>query len=138
MKYQMMKLSDQSPVGEPGPLPKELDGLIQRDLDNLSWTDSRLNNKYKGMGFVPVPDPEPEPVPTPRKISALAFKQRLTLEERIAIRTAGKSDVLIEDFLDLLSQATTVDLDHQDTVNGVNYMVARGHIEAKRIAEILS
>ncbi|NRA52376.1 MAG: hypothetical protein HRU12_24885, partial [Phaeodactylibacter sp.] len=53
-------------------------------------------------------DPAPE-VPDMR-ITKLAFKNRMTSAERIAIRAAATTDPVIFDFMDLVSDATYIDL----------------------------
>lgn len=62
----------------------------------------------------------------PRRTSRIAFMQRMAVPTRIAVRTAGKSDPLIEDFLDLLTATDLVELDHADTLMGVQYLVMQG------------
>lgn len=124
MDYQRKRLADSQPVGSPGPVPADLQGLSDASLADLNWTDAFLG--YQGQGFFPVS----------REISALAFKQRLTPQERIAIRAASATDPIITDFLDLLGQAILIDLDHADTVNGLAYLVSIDLLSAERAAEI--
>ena len=50
--YQKRDLIADRNVGEPGPLPTDLQGLSDDDLANLSWTDGSLG--YTGFGFFPV------------------------------------------------------------------------------------
>lgn len=79
--------------------------------------------------------PQQEP---PKHITKLAFKQRMTAAERIAIRTAAESDPIIYDFLDLVADSTFIDLERQDTIDGVNYLEANGHLAEGRASEILT
>ena len=52
--------------------------------------------------------PAPGPPPT---MTHLAFRLRLSAEERIAISAAADSHPIIKDFLDLLNSARNVDLE---------------------------
>jgi hypothetical protein len=124
--YQRKQLSDLSSIGSAGPLPPELEGLANESLADLSWADPALG--YSGQGFFSVD----------RSISALAFKQRLTATERMAIRGAAASDAVITDFLDLLDTPGqgTIELDHPDTVAGVAYLVTKNLLTADRAAAI--
>lgn len=67
--YQRLHVSDQTPIGDPGPLPAELDGLAPESLVDLSWVDSALG--YAGQGFVVAPDPPPGPPPVPDSVSIM-------------------------------------------------------------------
>lgn len=80
----------------------------------------------------------PQPIPEKRHITKLAFKQRMTTQERIAIRTASEQDPVVYDFMDLVSDATYIDLDRQDTIAGVTYLEDQGHLGAGRADEILN
>lgn len=126
MDYQRKNLADMSDIGSAGPVPAELRGLADISLADLSWADPALG--YSGQGFFPVI----------RTVSALAFKQRLTGAERIAIRAAAASDAVITDFLDLLDTPGQglIELDHPDTVAGMAYLVAHSLLTADRAAAI--
>lgn len=71
-------------------------------------------------------------------ITKLAFKQRFTTEERIAIRTAASVNPIVYDFQDLVDSATYIDLERPDTVAAVNALEQYGLIAEGRAAEILS
>jgi hypothetical protein len=71
-------------------------------------------------------------------VSRLAFMQRFTAEERVAIRTAAQSSPAIEDYLQMLNVSEQVDLTHALTVSGVQQLEAAGLIAAGRAAEILA
>ena len=75
---------------------------------------------------------------TNTKITKLAFKQRLTQSERIAIRTAAATNPIVYDFLDIMDSATFIDLSRQDTIDGVNAMEAAGLLAVGRADEILN
>ena len=71
-------------------------------------------------------------------ITKLAFKQRFTAEERIAIRTAAAVNPIVYDFQDLVDSATYIDLGRVDTISAVNALEQYGLIAEGRAAEILS
>lgn len=78
----------------------------------------------------------PEPEPVMRRTSRIEFLQRIPAEKRIAIRQAGKTDLVIEDFLDLLSATDWVELDNDDTVNALTYIVGLGLLTFGDVAVI--
>ena len=56
MSYQRKLLADMSNIGEPGPLPKVLQGsLSDADLADLSWLPPEITG-YEGQGFFWVDD----------------------------------------------------------------------------------
>jgi len=119
--YQRRDLETGEDIGLPGPLPEDLWGsLSDGDLEHLA--DLNPAAHYAGQGFFRVPDPEPEPVV--RRLSRIAFLQRLGAPKRIQIRGAAKTDVVVEDFLDLLGATDLIELDNADTLAGVQYLVA--------------
>ena len=73
-----------------------------------------------------------------KKLTKLSFKQRMTQEERIAVREAAKTNAAVYDFQDLLESATYVDLSRQDTIDGVNQLEQAGLLAAGRADEILT
>lgn len=72
------------------------------------------------------------------RVTRLAFKNRMTQAERIAVRAASNSDSVIFDFMDLVSDAQFIDLSRADTQAGVNYLESQGHLAAGRASEILN
>jgi hypothetical protein len=60
------------------------------------------------------------------------------VQERIAIRTAAKSNPIVEDFMHLLDLAADVNLTHAATMQGVGYLEQQGLIAAGRAAAILA
>lgn len=81
----------------------------------------------------------PSPVPS---WNALAFKRRFTQAERVAILTAAKSSVEVQDFVALLDTAaacqTMIHADDPDVVAGINAYEGAGLIATGRAAQILS
>lgn len=82
-------------------------------------------------------DPLPPVVETVR-LAKIDFLRLLTVPERIAIRTLGKTDVIIEDFLDMINAAQNIELTNADTVAGVGYMVQQELLTPERGAAVLA
>ncbi|MEX2524432.1 MAG: hypothetical protein WD750_05705 [Gammaproteobacteria bacterium] len=79
------------------------------------------------------------PAPAPRASwSSRAFLDRFTRQERIDIRTAAKSEPLIEDYLDMLRTARRVYADDPDTQEGLTLLVQAGLLTETRRQEILA
>lgn len=141
MNYQRKNLSDGSSIGAEGPLPRELWGLGEDILSDLSGhLDPKACEElgYVGQGFFLIAPPPQEPEPEVRRISRIAFMQRIPGEKRIAIRTAAKSDPILEDFLAMLEAASLIELDHADTSAGVQYLVAGGHLTTEEATALLA
>ena len=80
-------------------------------------------------------------IPTPdygSRISRLAFKLRMTADERKAVRLAAESNADLYDFMDLLSDSTYIDLTHAKTIAGVGQIEAAGLIASGRGDEVLN
>lgn len=92
---------------------------------------------YDGGGFSPpsAPDPAPEAAAV---WSAREFVGLLTPEEKADIMGASGADPIIQTFLFTLQVAGIVHADDQDTIAGLAYMEAQGHIAPGRAAEILA
>jgi hypothetical protein len=137
--YQCKQLADLSAVGEPGPLPADLQGgLTDADLERLGLIPS-VAPQYAGLGFFRVADPAPA-APTRWLDKAIVF-QRIPADKRIAIRAAARPgsetyDPVIEDFLDLIRQTREVDLDNANLVAGLSYLVGQGCLTADDVAAI--
>ncbi len=86
-------------------------------------------------GFELVILPPPGISSTP--ISPLAFRNRFTMDEKVAIYSAAKSSVAIEVWLADLQVATEINLSHVQTIAGVQALEAYGLIGAGRAAQIL-
>ena len=86
--YQRRDLTTSTDIGEPGPLPYEIDGLMDADLANLSWVDPLLG--YTGIGFFPAV--VADPIVVPEIISRM--------QARLALFAAQKLDIL-EAYMDL-------------------------------------
>lgn len=66
------------------------------------------------------------------------FLSRLTMAERIAIRTAAKTDTIIEDFLSMMEIATDIDVKNETTIAGVDYLIEQKLLAPERRPEILA
>ena len=72
----------------------------------------------------------------PRRVTRLAFMQRFTQPERLAIRLAAKTVPEIEDYLAMVDAATFIDLERADTIESVNALATASLITQERAAEI--
>jgi len=69
-------------------------------------------------------------------LTHLQFMTRFTMEERVAIRAASKTDPLIDDFLELLKISDYIYPTHAMTQAGLAYMVSQNLLTAERAAEV--
>jgi hypothetical protein len=74
--------------------------------------------------------------PAIRKITKRAFMQRFTQAERIAIRNSV-DDIVIDIHEDLKMSNGIVELDLQDTINGVAYLGSIGLLTTTSQADLL-
>lgn len=74
--------------------------------------------------------------PAPHVVFVTDFKKRFTLAEKVAITQSA--DVTIKVFWDELNTTQTVDLNDNDTIGGVDYLVSVNLLTAQRAAAILS
>lgn len=119
--------------------------LVGPELVELTEYDASVcGQRHMGDGVF-----EPVPVVLPRRITSLAFRRRFTRGERTAIewsavdradQTEAQRLQAAELRADLKSQdqATYIDLDDPDTVDGVQALEEAGLIVAGRADEILS
>jgi hypothetical protein len=109
--------------------------VVISDSPEPSWilsASANVGDDYVGGVFVhcqPTAD---------MRITKLAFKQRFTAAERIAIREAAKTVPEVYDFEDLVNSAAFIDLARPDTIAAVHYIEAGGLIAEGRAVEILS
>jgi len=90
------------------------------------------------------PEPSPDATSEPRvkTWSELEIKREFTAKERIAIRAAAKTDVVVEDFMDMLEAATRtgghIHADAPDFLSGLDYLVGAGLLTQARRDEIVN
>lgn len=84
-----------------------------------------------------VKKPEAAPIPE-RNVTKLEYLRRFTGQERVTIRTAAKSEPVLEDYLAMLELAESINLDDPDTIAAVNMLESVGLIAAGRAAEVLA
>lgn len=98
---------------------------VKTDAEFMQWTIDNQLDEYARNFTKPV-------------ITKLEFLDRFTPEERIAIRNAAKTNPVIEDYLDILNNASEVNLLSGTTIGGANGLEAMGHIALGRAAIILA
>ena len=112
--------SSGSVVADPLPEGLALKKFAERPT-GFDWNEKTLDFD------VPVPSPS-------RRVTALEFMELFTASERIAIRRAG--DPILDDFLDMVRVAGTINLDSDVVQQGLGYLVKQGHVSEKRAVEI--
>jgi hypothetical protein len=101
------------------------------------------DKKYLTRSWVPntarLPWMQPATTPPPQSLvlSKIDFLQRFTTPERIAIRQAAKANVYLEDYMELLNSAITVDLSHASTITGLQMFEQFNLIGVGRANQIL-
>lgn len=116
-------------ISIPHPKEKKFTNLIEIS----SFNEDLIGCEYKNGKFEKVKKIREEST-----ISRFAFMTRFTREERLTIREKAKIDVVIEDFLDLLSSADEVDLKSDLLKEGMKYLVDIDIITNKRKKEIMT
>jgi hypothetical protein len=87
------------------------------------------------------PDGRIDTLPMPegaRTLPALAFRDRFTAAEELAITTAAMSQPAIRVFLDRSTAAAEINLDDPRIVAGIDALVAAGLLAPARRAAILA
>lgn len=114
-----------------GSVPGSIDitGLDPRPQIGWAYADGEFS--------APV-EPDPEPVDYGTKITVLSFLNRFTQAERLALRTEAKTNVVVEDFLGLVTAASFIDLTDAQTIAGVGYLESEELIGTGRADEILT
>lgn len=74
------------------------------------------------------------------KVSPVEFKLLFTPQERVAIKAARATDVVIDDFFDIVEdpRLTFVDLGLQSTQDALSYLVQQGLLTVERRQQILA
>ncbi len=72
-----------------------------------------------------------------KRITNLSFENRMTIDERKAIRRAALTNEDVQDFMGLAAKATHIDLALQQTIDSVNALEQIGLIGEGRAHQIL-
>ena len=80
----------------------------------------------------------PTPTPPDMRVTKLAFRNRFTFDEKVAIEDAAKVDTQVKVLLDDQKSATYIDLGRADTAAGLDLLVAKGLLTQQRRDEILN
>ena len=82
----------------------------------------------------------PNSVTLPPKVSPVEFKLLFTAQERVAIKEARATDLVIDDFFEIVedTRLTHVNLGLQSTQDALAYLEATGLITTARRQEILA
>lgn len=136
------------PVGVPGPLPADLVGLADADLENLDWTAAGAG--YQGFGFFPVEVPDARP--SPHRLPKIDYWRLFTGEEETAFNRARRQVaaltdddyddpskaglVALERFLNRFDATPIVEADHPETHQGVDLLVALSILTPERAVAV--
>ena len=99
----------------------------------LGWAGE--TGTFSGHAVTAEPDPEPVPV---RILSRREFRLRFTVDEQTAIDLAAMGDISVFRWRLMSVEPDFIDLGHEDTDAGVQFLVAKGLITPERAAEILA
>jgi hypothetical protein len=113
--------------------PLETDGVWIDVTDMVPQPGPRWG--YKNGVFSPPVEPV---IPVSWKISKVAMISRFTPQEYVGIVSATKTDVEVQAWYDLFQAASTVDLQDQRTIAGVQSFVTKNLLTQARADEILT
>lgn len=106
--------------------------VVNTIIASPEFVEENHPGHYRLVGEVPVP-------PEPRIITKVAMlTKRLTTAEFVGILTAAKTDPAIEAWKYVFDAATQVDLDSQNTKDGMSLLVAKGLLTQARADAILT
>jgi len=100
--------------------------------------------EWHGMAFAthdhtPLPEVPEQPAPAVAKVwDRIEYLRLLTAEERIAIREAARTDLVVEDIVDLQRNAGVIRSDDPDLIRALTYLTAVGILAGGRLQEILN
>ena len=78
-------------------------------------------------------DPAP---PTPIRITSVDFIQRFTVQERLTLRAAEKTNPVLNDFMELLRLSGGFDIPSEEVTQGLGFLVSQGLLTPQRAAVI--
>lgn len=96
-----------------------------------------IDPNYNDVDYETVVNGSAVTTPVVLEWEPLDFLRLLTVEERAAIRTQAKTDVVVEDGIALLQVAKRVKSDDGDLIRLLNYFKFLGILTEARINEIL-
>ena len=93
-----------------------------------------------GQWSAPEPVPQPEPVPVHPKVTPVEFKMLFTSAERIAIKEARATDMVVDDYFDIVEdpRLQVVDLALQSVQEGIHHLQSIGILTEDRVSQILA
>jgi hypothetical protein len=106
--------------------------VVNRISASLEFVQETYPGRFRYIGEEPAP-------PEPRIITKVAMlTRRLTQAEFVGILTAAKTDVAIEAWKYVFDAANTIDLDSQNTKDGMALLVSKKLLTQARADEILN
>jgi hypothetical protein len=103
---------------------KAFDGEIP-DMTGSHWDTTTLD-------FIP------RIIPTPRVITIYEYLNLFSAVERCAIKTEAKTNMPLQDYLDMLQVVQYIDLADVMTQAGLSFLVSLGLLTPARMSEILA
>lgn len=104
---------------------------------NTVVADAAFMDEHHGGDYELLAD-APQATSTKLVLTRLAFRNRFTTNEKIALYTAAESNVQLKVYLDDVNAATYIDLTLPETIAGVQLLEAAGIIGSGRANEILT
>ena len=108
------------------PLP---DGLASKELGE---SDTHPQGDWDTVNLVFTPFST-----VPERWTKYEFLMRMTAAERIAIRSKATTDPVVEDFMHMLDISGDVVRSNPVVLQGLNYLVSVGCLDASRVGVIL-
>lgn len=116
-------------------------GSVRRVADGATIPPDERNGDYQRFlawlaeGNVA---PAEEPPPPARIITPRQFRERFTASEQAAIMQGAIADVAVLGWRLRAAEASEIDLDHPETISGMDFLVSKGLLTEARKAEILA
>ena len=122
----IVDLSESGPVSvEPGQALKTFNEPIPNPI-NSKWNSVTLEYNIKPLDTWET-----------RMVTVYQFLNKFTAQERVIIKTVAKTNVALQDYLDMVNQAQEIDLNDPTLYGGLMFFVSLGLLDEYRIAEIL-
>jgi hypothetical protein len=126
---------------------KEVKEMTDEEIQEVSSNYSNIvdvtnNNPRPQIGWsfdgIKMIAPAGVIVPVSMKITKLALRQRLTIQELMALQVASQTSIFLQVLKDNLTVSTFIDLARADTIAGIGALVSMGILTADRAATILT